>query len=132
MYPMNTDRDKYINDNVQAIVELLRDAEECERCSSDWFQLIFRSGSAMQNVLDASGVDTLEQVLRKTSSIIGAENIVIHSKIQKALDDSEKPKRGRHISPCRLTQCIEIVRHGFKIEGFFVCSLYDSSQFIKI
>ena len=95
MYIRNTDQEKYINDNVQAIVRLLRDAEECERCSSDWFQLIFRSGSAMQEALDASGVNTYQQVLRKTSFIIGADNMLIDSKIQKALEDSEKPKKGR-------------------------------------
>ena len=95
MYIMNTDRDTYINDNVQAIVGLIRYVEKCERCSQEWFQVLFRSGIAMQKVLDASGVDTLKQLLRQTSHIIGAENMVLTSNIQNALDDSDKPKRGR-------------------------------------
>ena len=95
MYIMTTDQETYINDNVQAIVRLLREAEACERCSSEWWQLTSRSSITLQKVLDAAGVDALKQVLRKTSYIIGAENMVEDSKIQKALDDSEKPKRGR-------------------------------------
>ena len=92
---MNTDQETYINDSVQALVGILRELEPYERCSQEWFRVLFRCGIVMEQVLGASGVDVLKQVLRKTSYIIGAENMVLTSTIQKALDASEKPKRGR-------------------------------------
>ena len=95
MYIMNTDQGTYINDNVQALVGLMRELEPYERCSQEWFRVLFRCGVVMEQVLGASGVDVLKQVLRETSYIIGAENMVLTSTIQKALDASEKPKRSR-------------------------------------
>ena len=95
MYIMNTDQETYINDNVQALVGLMRELEPYERCSQEWFRVLCRCGVVMEQVLGASCVDVLKQVLRETSYIIGAENMVLTSNIQKALDDGEKPKRGR-------------------------------------
>ena len=95
MYIMNTDQETYINDNVQALVGLMRELEPYERCSQEWFRVLFRCGVVMEQVLGASGLDVLKQVLRKTSDIIGAENMVLTSTIQKALDANDKPKRGR-------------------------------------
>ena len=60
---------------------------------------MFRCGIVMEQVLGASGVDVLKQVLRETIYIIGADNMVLTSTIQKALDASEKPKRGRPKKP---------------------------------
>ena len=92
---MNTDPETYIEDNVQTLVELMRELEPYERCSQDWFRVLFRCGVVMEHVLDASGVAVLKQVLRKTSDTIGSENMVLTSTIQKALDAHDKPKRGR-------------------------------------
>ena len=95
MYIMNIDQEIYIEDNTQTLVELIRELEPYERCSQDWFRVLFRCGVVMEHVVDASGVAVLKQVLRKTSYIIGAENMVITSTIQNALDAHDKPKRGR-------------------------------------
>ena len=95
MYIMNTEQETYINDNAQTLAELIRELEPYERCSQDWFRVLFRCGVVMEHVLDASGVVVLKQVLRKTSYIVGEENMVLTSTIQKALDAHDKPKRGR-------------------------------------
>ena len=92
---MNTEQETYINDNAQTLAELIRELEPYERCSQDWFRVLFRCGVVMEHVLDASGVVVLKQVLRKTSYIVGEENMVLTSTIQKALDAHDKPKRGR-------------------------------------
>ena len=73
----------------------MRELEPYERCSQEWFRVLFRCGSVMEQVLGASGVDVLKQVLRKTSDTVGAENMVLTSTIQNALDAHDKPKRGR-------------------------------------
>ena len=92
---MNTEQETYINDNAQTLAELIRELEPYERCSQEWFRVLFRCGVVMEHVLDASGVVVLKQVLRKTSYIVGEENMVLTSTIQKALDAHDKPKRGR-------------------------------------
>ena len=95
MYIMNTEQETYINDNAQTLAELIRELEPYERCSQEWFRVLFRCGVVMEHVLDASRVVVLKQVLRKTSYIVGEENMVLTSTIQKALDANDKPKRGR-------------------------------------
>ena len=92
---MTTDQETYIEDNVQTLVELMRELEPYERCSQDWFRVLFRCGVVMEHVLDASGVAVLKQVLRNTSDTVGAENMVLTSTIQNALDAHDKHKRGR-------------------------------------
>ena len=95
MYIMNTEQEIYIHDNAQTLAELIRELEPYERCSQEWFRVLFRCGVVMEHVLDASGVAVLKQVLRKTSDTVGADNMVLTTTIQKALDAHDKPKRGR-------------------------------------
>jgi len=54
---MNTDQETYINDNVQALIGLMRELEPYERCSQEWFRVLFRWCVVMEQVLGAPDVD---------------------------------------------------------------------------